>query len=145
MTDFVDYDLIETDAAALIRNANIGFKKVIINAEDADFVFENAPLADVRTRRVLPEALGGRNYYTTIVLEVEIGAVDMTNRRASATIRNDLINATQRLFQDNPRFSNGVDTVILGNVELETVQDESQGAFVASAVCEFHVKLYTNG
>lgn len=145
MTDFVDYDLIETDAANLISNANLGFKKVIINAEDVDFVFENAPLADIRTRRVLPEALGGRNYYSTIVLEVEIGAVDMTNRRASATIRNDLINATQRLFQDNPRFSNGVDTVILGNVELETVQDESQGAFIASAVVEIHVKLYTNG
>lgn len=143
MTDFIDYDQITIDARALIANANIGFKKVLADASDTDFVFENLPMADVRFKRAVPVATGGRNYYTAVVLEVEIGANDMTSRRASAKIRNDLINATQRLFQANPRFSAAAETVIIGNVECETIETDDQGAFIASAVCEIHVMVYS--
>ena len=141
----IDYDQITIDMAASIRTASLGFKKVIEDAGDTDFVFENCPLADVRFKRAIVQSTGQRNTWTDVIMEVEIGAYDVTNRRASAKIRNDLIQALQRHFQVNPRFSASVDTTMVGNVEAESVEDDKQGAFIASAVCEFHVMVYTEG
>lgn len=145
MTDFIDYDLITLDMAAAIRANVSGFKKVIEDASDRDFVVANMPLADVRVRRAIPIDEGGRNYWTDVVMEVELGAFDMTNRRDAAKIRNDLANAVQRYFQVNPRFSGAVDTTLVGNGEFATTESTAQGAFVAAAILQFIVKIYTNG
>lgn len=144
MTDFVDYDLITLDMAAAIRANVTGVKKVFADANDWDFVVESMPMVDVRMRRLIPEALGGRNYWVDAVMEVEVGAFDMTNRRDAAKIRNDLVNAIHRYFQVNPRFSGAVDTVIIGNGEFATTESTDQGAYVAVAVLLFNVKLYSS-
>lgn len=139
----IDYDLITLDMQATVIAGNLGFKKVLADASDTDFVFENLPMADVRFKRAIPNATGGNNYYTAVVMEIEIGANDMTSRRSSAKIRNDLIKALQELFQNNPRFSSSVDTTIIGNVECPNIETDDQGAFIASAVLEFHVMVYS--
>jgi hypothetical protein len=141
----INYDLITTDMRDSIIAGSLGFKKVLADASDTDFVFESLPMADVRFKRAVPQATGGNNYWTAMVMEIEIGANDMTGRRASAKIRNDLINALQRHFQVNPRFSASIDTTIVGNVECETIETDDQGAFIASAVLEFHCMVYSQG
>lgn len=141
----INYDQIILDAGASLRTNVTTLKKVLEDASDVDFVFENLPMADVRFKRAVPGATGGNNYYVDVVFEVEIGANDMTNRRASAKIRNDLIRAIQRHFQLNPRFSAEVDTTIVGNVEAATIETDEQGAFIASAVLEFHAMVYSQG
>lgn len=145
MTDFIDYDLITRDMAAAIKANVTGVKEVFADANDWDFVVANMPMADVRVRRTIPSDEGGRNYWTDVVMEVELGAFDMTNRRDAAKIRNDLANAVQRYFQDNPRFSGAVDTTLVGNGEFATTESTDQGAFVAVAILQFNVKVYTNG
>jgi len=141
----INYDQIVLDAAASIRNASsqLGFKKVFADASDTDFMFENTPLADVRFKRAVPVDQGGNIYYTAVVLEVEIGANDMTSRRASAKIRNDLIQAVQAHFRANLRFSGAIDTTLIGPVECEIIETDDQGAFIASAILEIHALVYT--
>lgn len=143
-TFFHDYDQILLDARAAVETANLGFAKVMADANDRDYVIQNMPLCDLRVRRSTPDALGGQNYYGDITIEAEIATFDVTSLRDAAKMRNDLAGKLQKFFQQNPHFGAAMDTVIVGNVEFATGEDAKVGAFMASAVLEFHVKLYSD-
>lgn len=143
MTFFHDYDTILLDARLAVETANLGFAKVIADANDRDYVVQNMPLCDLRIRRSTPEATGGQHYYGDIVIEAEITAFDLSSLRDAAKMRNDLTGKLQHFFQANPHFSGSSDTVIVGNAEFGTGEDPKVGAFMAAAVMEFHVKLYS--
>lgn len=143
MTDFIPYDTLTTDLAAAATAANLGFEKVLVDADARDFRADQAPLLDIRLKRLLPEAVTNATYYSDLILECEIFALDMTSRREAAKIRNDLLNALHRYVKDHPRFSGSVETTILGSVEFGSGESRAEGAFVAGAVFELHVKLYT--
>ncbi len=143
---FVDYSLILDDAKAAVKAASLGFAKVKTNANDRDYVIENMPLLDLRIRRALPEALAARNNYVQVVIEAEIATFDLANRDKAAKMRDDLTSILQRFFQVNPRFSAGIDTVVIGPTDFETGEAlGDQGAFAASAVTEINAFLYVNG
>jgi hypothetical protein len=143
-TFFHDYDQILLDARAAVETANMGFSKVMADANDRDYVIQNMPLCDLRIRRSTPDALGGQNYYGDIVIEAEITTFDVTSLRDAAKMRNDLAGKLQKFFQANPHFSGSSDTVIVGNAEFGTGEDPKAGAFMAAVVMEFHVKLYSD-
>lgn len=141
---FIDYDQIVLDARQAVETANLGFKKVIADANDRDYVDANMPLCDLRVRRATPEATGGQHYYVDLSLEAEITTFDLSSLRDAAKMRNDLAGLLQRFFQQNPHFSAASDTVIVGNAEFGTGEDAKAGAFMAAVVMEFHVKLYSD-
>lgn len=148
MADFIKYRQILLDfkaAAATVTGPDTGkqFKQVFTNADERDFRYDNMPLLDVRWKRILPEPITNMTYYTDMTLEAEICVGDMTSRDECATIRDDLTNALQRYFKDHPRFSANVDTTFVGQTDFGTGESKSEGAFVAGAVLQFHIKLET--
>lgn len=154
-TNFVNYKQILIDFQAALAGATLingvsfgtrpdGTKAVFKNAQDMDFIYPNMPMADCRFKSNVPENTAGNTYYNDLVIEVEIACYDMTSRDKCATMRDDLTNAVQRFFQQNPHFSSFVDTVQIGVTTFETGEDKAnQGEFVAAAILEFHVRLYT--
>lgn len=144
MTDFVNYDVILDDMVALIASQVTGLKVVQKDSNDRDFSVSNMPFADVRIKRVLPENTGQQNYYSQVVVEVEICTFDLSSRQEAAKLRNDLTSAVQRLFQTNSRFGSAVDATQVGQAEFETAESEKEGAFMAAAVLQFSVFVYAN-
>lgn len=144
MADFINYDQITTDLEAAVKAApgQLGFAQVLVDAMDRDFIIENMPLLDIRVKRAVPEPITNQTYYSDLTIECEICAFDLTNRREAAKLRNDLANALQRYLKDNPRFSGLVDTTFIGQADFGTGESKAEGAFVAGAVLEFHLKLY---
>lgn len=143
MSEFVNYSQVLSDFRAALETAALGFKTVKKNAGDEDFNYHNMPMADCRILRADPENTAGQTYYCDITIQVEIACFDMTSRDKCATIRDGLTNKVQRFFQQNPRFSAFVDSTVVGAVEFETGETKAQGEFVAAAVAQFHVKLYS--
>lgn len=147
MTNFVDYAQILSDFKTTLEGATLinglTLTKVFKNATDLDFDYANMPMADCRLRQNVPENTAGNTYYNDILIEVEIACFDMTSRDNCATMRDNLTNAVQRLFQTTPHFSAAVDTVQVGAVDFETGETKAQGEFIAAAVLQFHVKLYS--
>lgn len=144
MTDFINYSQVLLDMKNAVEGANLGFKTVFKNAGDYEFQYGNMPMLDFRVRRAIPQAVAGQTYYSDIVIEAEIACFDMTSRDKCATMRDNLTNALQRFFQENPRFGAYVDTTIVGTVEFETGETKAQGEFVAAAVAQFHVQFYSD-
>lgn len=144
MADFINYDQITTDLEGAVKGqpGQLGFAQVLVDAMDRDFVIENMPLLDIRVKRAVPEPITNQTYYSDLTIECEICAFDLTNRREAAKLRNDLANALQRYLKDNPRFSGLVDTTFIGQADFGTGESKAEGAFVAGAVLEFHLKLY---
>lgn len=145
MTDFVDTEGLLEDFRTLIeaQPLSLGFQKVFLNASDVDFLFSNAPLLDLRIRRGKPVPTTNATYYTTLLLEAEIVVYSMTSREEAAKLRSSLTNELQRLVKNNPRFSAGLETTIVGDFEFGTGESKAEGAFVAGAVLEFYPQLYT--
>ena len=145
MTDFIDYELLQYDlqAAVVAQTASLGFKKVFVNASERDFNYDNMSLLDIRIKQADPEAITNATYYTDITLEGEVCAYSFQSREEAAKLRGELVNALQRFVKDNPRFSSQLETTIIGRVDFGTGESKAEGAFVAGAVLEFHLKIYT--
>lgn len=145
--NFVNYSQILQDFRDVLAGATlingVKFQAVLKDAMDMDFIYQNMPLADCRLKRGVPDNTSGNTYYNDLLIEVEIAVFDMTSRDKAATMRNDLTNAVQRFFQANQHFSAFVDTVVVGQVDFETGESKAQGEFIAAAVLQFHVKLYS--
>lgn len=143
MADFINYTQVLADMKAAVDGADLGFKSTHTDASDVDFRYDNMPMLDLRVRRAVPTAVAGQTYYSDITVEAEIAAFSMTSRSKCATMRNDLTNALQRFFQENPRFGAYVDSTLVGAVEFEVGETKAQGEFVAAAVATFHVLFYS--
>lgn len=140
---FIDYDQILVDFQNAVTAANLGFQKVLLDANDRDFVISNMPLLDLRVKRVVPQAVTNATYYGDMTIEAEICAFDLADRRKAAKLRNDLTNALHGLVKANPRFSANLNTTLIGQVDFGTGESKAEGAYVAGAVLEFHPQLYT--
>lgn len=139
---FIDYTQVLTDMRNVVEAASLGFKRVFKNADDQEFTFMNCPLVDLRIRRVVPELVNiPQGYYSTLVVEAEIAAYDMTSRDKCATIRDNLTNALQGYFKANPRFSGWADSTEVGPAEFDVGETKQQGEFVAATVATFNVKI----
>jgi hypothetical protein len=143
VADFANYNQVLLDMKNAVEAANLGFKRVTIDADDNDFQFQHMPLVDFRIRRAQPELTSQRTYYSAVEVEAEIACFNMTSRALCATIRNDLTNKLQRFFQVNPRFGAFVDSTVVGPVEFEIGETKAQGEFVAAAVATFVVLFYS--
>jgi hypothetical protein len=147
MAEFIDYDQILLDFVAVAKTvtgaAGEQFKHVDHDLDARDFIISNMPLLDVRVKRALPEPITNTTYYSDLTVEAEVCAFDMTSRAECATIRNHLVSALQRYLKDHPRFSGVVDTTFVGQADFGTGESKDEGAFVAGAVLQFHIKLYT--
>lgn len=145
--EFIDYDQILVDFCVVARTvtgkSGEQFKHVDKNLDARDFVINNMPLLDVRVKRILPEPITNMTYYSDLTVEAEICAFDMTSRAECATMRDHLASALQRYLKDHPRFSGSVDTTLVGQADFGTGESKDEGAFVAGAVLQFHIKLYT--
>lgn len=146
MTDFIDYTQVVEDMRNFVRTSAIStsFKAIEKNQNDRDYHTDRMPLLDFRIKRALPDPKAGQNYYVEVLIEAEIAVFDLTSRDDAATICGDLVNALQRLFQENPRFSSGIDATIVGVTEFGTGETKEEGAFVAAAVLEFSVFKYAD-
>lgn len=143
MSNFVNYPQILKDFRDAITAANLGFKAVKKNANERDYTVPNMPLLDVHFLRVVPENTAGNQYWNAVTIEAVIGVFNMTSRDEAATIRDDLTNKLQNFVRQNQRFSAFVDTTVVGPCEFETGEDAKQGAYVATAVAQFVVMLYS--
>lgn len=147
MSNFINYSQILTDFRNLLAGATLinglSFQTVLKNAQDSDFVYPNMPMADCCLMQAIPLNMAGNNYYSTITIQVEIACFDMTSRDKCATMRDGLTNAVQYVFQQTPHFSANVDTVQVGPVQFADAESKTQGQFMASAILEFNVKLYS--
>lgn len=139
---FVEYDQIQDDLVAYMKLATSGFQFITRDAGDVDFNFANFPILDIRMLNIQPEVRAGNQYYVQTVLEFEVAAVDFSSRLEAAKIRNQLMNEVHAAIQQNRRFSSFIDATIIGPVEFEIVEDEKQGAFVASAVGQLWLYSY---
>jgi hypothetical protein len=147
MTDFVNYDQILDDLVTMLR-ANVTAPNaqgltIDRDQDDTDFVWGNFPLVDVRAARALPDLTGGQQYYTAFVVEIEVVAGDLSSRQDAVRLRNGLLNQVHRAVQTNPRFGASNDSCIIGQVEFETEQSPENGAYIAAAVAQISVMIYT--
>jgi hypothetical protein len=143
VTDFIDYDQIQLDFQAAVEGANLGFESVLLDANDRDYLIDKMPLLDIRIKGMAPEGITNATYYTDITLECEVCAYSLVSRREAAKIRSDLTNKLQRFVKDNPRFGGNIETTFIGQGTFGSGESKSEGAFVAGAVLEFHVQLYS--
>lgn len=146
MTDFVDYDQLLDDVVSLLQTHAPGFKLVKKNMSSKDVNTSRMPFCDVRLSRVLPEVSAGNNYYVGIVVELEIGASDLSSKGATSTIVLDLLNVAQRAFVEHPRFSATWDASILGPVDIipESEENVKDGAFMSGAIAQVMIFRYSN-
>ncbi len=151
MTVFIDYRTILTDLQALIIASNTVYdvtdptklKDVLLNANDRDWNPQNMPMLDLRLKRVIPDARSNA-YYAEVIVEAEIAVFDLTSRDEAATIRENLANSLQRLIQTNPRFSAMCDDTLIGVAEFGVGESKQEGAFMAGAVLDFRVFVYSS-
>lgn len=146
MTEFVDYDQIADDVVSLLTTYVPSFKLVKKNMSSRDVEMSNMPFCDVRVSRVLPEVSAGNNYYVGVVLELEIGAIDLSGKAPTSTIVLDLLNAAHRAFIEHPRYGATWDASILGPVEIipESEENVKDGAFMSAAIAQVTVYRYSN-
>lgn len=143
MADFIDYDQITLDLAAGIQAADLGFVTVLNDANDRDFLIDKMPLLDIRIKQMNPDARTNTSYYTDITVECEVCAYSLVSRRDAAKMRSDLTNKLQAWVKANRRFGANIETTFIGQGTFGTGESKAEGAFVAGAVLEFHVQLYT--
>lgn len=143
MSDFIDYDQLLEDFKTAIESQSLGFKQVLIDASDRDFIYDNMPLLDIRIKEADPTAITNATYYTTMILEAEVCAYSFTSRREAAKLRGELVNKLQLFVKQHPRWSAQLETTIIGKASFGTGESKAEGAFVAGAVLEFHPQLYT--
>lgn len=139
---FVEYDQIQDDLVSYLQGATSGFALITRDTGDVQFNFANFPILDIRMLNIQPEVRAGNQYYVQTVLEFEVAVVDFSSRLEAAKIRNQLMNEVHAAIQANRRFSSFIDATIIGPVEFEIVEDEKQGAFVASAVGQLWLYSY---
>lgn len=140
---FVDYDQIQLDFQAAVQGASLGFESVLLDANDRDYLIDKMPLLDIRIKGMDPTAITNATYYTDITLECEVCAYSLVSRRDAAKMRSELTNKLQRFVKDNPRFGANIETTFIGLGTFGSGESKAEGAFVAGAVLEFHVQLYT--
>jgi hypothetical protein len=145
MTDFVDFKLVLSDLKTAVTSASLGFHAVKVDANAADFTYQNMPLLDLRLRSFDPQPVTNTAYYADLVVEFEIAAYSLASREEAAKMRNQLLNSFLRYAKDHPRFSAAIDTTIVGGCDFGTGEDTEAktGAFLAGVVGQIHVKLYT--
>lgn len=140
---FLDYDQVVDDLVTLLTAQVTGAEKIGRDLDETDFVFPNYPMIDCRALRVAPELTGQQNYWVDFVIEIEIVAHDLSSRQEAVRLRNGLLNQVQEAVRQNPRFGASNESCILGPVEFATEQTPENGAFVAAAVAQIVVKVYS--
>ena len=143
MTDFITYNKALDDLVTLVTAQVTSFQKIKKNCDERDYTYSQMPLFDCRIKAVLPELTGGQNYYSRVVVEVEIACHDLSSRDSAAILRDNLLNQVHRAVQTNTRFGAVIDSTEIGPVEFETREDPDQGAFVSAAVAQIHVLVYS--
>ena len=65
MADFVNFDQICLDLQAGVDAApsKLGFATTFVDANDRDYVFQKAPLLDIRVSRMDPEQISNQTCY----------------------------------------------------------------------------------
>jgi hypothetical protein len=144
MTDFVDYDQILDDLVVLLQAQVPELKYVAKNMPDHQRHSANMPGCDVTLNSIVPTLTGQNNYYTQVVIDLDIGVEDLSGWDEAATIRNDILNKVHRAIQTNPRFSGIIETSVIGPVEFERLQDEKQGLNLATAVAQIYAYVYAD-
>ncbi len=147
----IDYSQVLADLKTLLAGSQSVYnpadqtkaRDVLTNANDRDYVSMNMPLIDLRMKRAVPDPKTNVVYYTDVTVEIEIAVMDLTSLNDAATIRDDLVQAVQSLLKANRRFGASVDDTILGSVDFAVGEDAKAGAFLAGAVMELHVFVYS--
>lgn len=146
-TKFIDYSQILDDVKTLISSQISGaskpFKMVGTNLMTRDFNFQNMPLCDVRLGTADPQALAGQNYYSAVLLELEIAAFDLRSKDDAARIANELLALAQRALIENAHFGASWDSIILGHVDFITAENDKEG-FAASVVAQVTINVYSD-
>lgn len=146
-TNFIDYNQITDDmktlVSTMVTSASMPYKTVEANQMTRDFVFDKMPLCDVRLGTADPQALAGQNYYSAVVLELEIAAFSLSSKDKAARIANELLGKTQRAIVENPHFGAVWDSVLLGHVDFLSAENSKEG-FAASIVMQVTVNVYAN-
>jgi hypothetical protein len=154
MTDFTtNYNQILEDVVAMITQV-VGvekdnpekFTRVAKNLDPTDFHTASMPLCDVRLSAARPANTAGQTYYNAINVELEIAAFDLSQQDKAATIMLNLLPKVQRAFVQNPHWGAVWDSIVLGDVVFLFGQDRDPagGAFVASAVAQVTINVYTD-
>lgn len=149
MTKFIDYNQILDDVKSLVEtkvvsmSPTVPYKLVGTNLMTRDFVFANMPLCDVRLANLEPQTRVGQDYYSGLLVELEIAAFSLNSKDKAARIANELLSLTQRALIENAHFGAVWESISLGHVDFMTAEGGKEG-FAASLVAQVQINIFSD-
>jgi hypothetical protein len=141
---WINFNLIHSDLASLIRNNVPALTAVFQEADERDIRFDECPLADVRLRQCRPQIRAGQDYYVEVYLDIEIISFSLKNNDDAATVRDSVLSSVIDTVRANSKFSGQLLTSRIDNIEFGLTSDEEQGNFVAGAVVTIMAEAYAD-
>ncbi len=132
------------EGLAVIMTRVVGVKLAGYEIDERDINFSNMPLIDVRLVTFDPEVRVGQDYFTDLVIQVDIYSYDLSSNREAAIVRDTVLKAAQNGVRENPSWHVELESSILGQGELLTAKDEGTGGFEARATFQVIAKAFTD-
>lgn len=132
------------EALADVMRTVSGVSMAGYEVDDRDIHMANMPLIDVRLVTSDPEIRAGQDYFTDLIVQVDIYSFDLSSNRQAAIVRDTVMKDAQNAVRANPSWHIELETSILGPVELLTAKDEDTGGFEARATFQVIAKAFTD-
>lgn len=132
------------EALAVVMGNVAGVDLGGYEVDERDIHMGNMPLVDVRLVSSDPEVRVGQDYFTDLVVQVDIYSYDLSSNRDAAIVRDSILKAAQNAVRANPSWHVELESSILGPVELLTAKDEDTGGFEARATFQVIAKAFTD-
>lgn len=137
-----DYNTVQDDLVALIVANVTTAEKIMKEADERDYAFNNMPLVDVRLTESQPEIRAGRDYYVFVTFEVQVTAHDLSGYSDAATLRDTVLGDVIETIRQNANFSASLETSRIGPTSFSNAKDEQSGAFMAAATVEVQAEAF---
>lgn len=140
-----NYNQVLTDLQTLLQTIS-SIEDVSIEENDILFpALTKLCKANIRLVASPMEARATQDYFSSMLIEIDIVAVDISNYATAAFLRNDITRAVIETIRDNARsFSADIESTITTNVAYEGGALDDERGFIAAAVIEIDVKAYEN-
>lgn len=141
---WLDFNTVQDDLVSLIAGNVSSAKLVKKEADERDYSFSNMPLIDVRLTDMDPDIRSGRDYYVTLVFEVQITVFDLSDFNEAATLRQSVLVDVIETVRQNANFSSAIETSKIGPATFSTAKDENSGAFMAAATVQVSTEAFVD-
>lgn len=141
---WIDFNQIQDDLVSLIQSNVSGAELVKKEADERDYAYSNMPLVDVRLTDMDPDVRAGRDYYVTIIFEVQVTVFDLSGFDEAATLRQTILGEVIEAIRQNANFSSSIETSKIGPGTFSSSKDENTGSFMAAATVQIAVEAFVD-